>query len=85
LRVQGQPVIVVGRIHHPAEGQLFGVVDALDALGAGFSAAQSRQQHGGQDGDNRDHYQQLDQRECRAMPGKTFPPAAHSKNPTAAS
>ena len=39
------------------------VVQALDALRLGFRFRQGRQQHGGEDGDDRDHHQQFDEGE----------------------
>ncbi len=51
--------VLMGRQNHLAS-----VVHAEDALGLGFGFGQGRQKHAGKDGDNGNHYQQLDQREA---------------------
>jgi hypothetical protein len=41
--------------------QLFRIAHALDTLGPGLGVGQGRQQHGRQNGDDRDHHQELDE------------------------
>ena len=45
------------------EVDLFEVARAADSLRAGFGPGQCREKEGGQNRDNRDNYQQLDERE----------------------
>ena len=54
------------RIREGAEREtdLLEVVYAINTLGTGFGAGQCREQHGRQDGDNRDNDEQFDEGEC---------------------
>ena len=51
--------------------QLAQVAHAVGAFGLLFGGAQRREQHRGQNGDDRDHHQQLDQGEPHAWPPQT--------------
>ena len=53
------PVVVVTRIHDPAQRQLFCVVQTRDCLGPLLCLAQGWQEQAGQDGDDRDDHQQF--------------------------
>jgi hypothetical protein len=57
---------VVVRVQQPRQGQLPGVVQAGDALRAGFCLREHRQKDGRQNRDQRNHHQQLDQ--CKGAP-----------------
>jgi hypothetical protein len=57
-------VVLFLHIHQPGNLQLALVVEAGGLLAGGFGLAQHRQEHGGQNGNNRNHHQQFDEREC---------------------
>jgi len=59
----GKNALIVIDIHERAQGQLFIVVEATDLGGLGFSFAQGRQEHRGQNGDDGDDHEQFDERE----------------------
>ena len=52
----GVLVVVIERPCAHRQADLFQVIRAIDALRAGFGTGQCRQQHGRQDGDNRDYH-----------------------------
>jgi hypothetical protein len=57
-------VVVVFGVEHPCEHNLLLIVQADRARGFEFGPVQRRQEHPGQDGDDRDHDEQFDQGEC---------------------
>jgi len=58
-----QVIIVVVRVHAPAEHDLLSIIHALDCLRPALGARQSRQQHRRENGNYRNYDQQFDQRE----------------------
>jgi hypothetical protein len=54
-------VLIVARIHHPAELELLEVAHATDGVRLGFGLAQCGQKHRRQNGDDGDHHQQFDE------------------------
>ena len=61
------PVVIIVVVHVPGRHQLFGVVEAIDALGFALGLGERGQKQGGQDGDDGNHDQQLDQRKSTAL------------------
>src|SRR5712671_4132623 len=61
-QTNGSPAVVL-RVEVPGESKLFQAVHAGDALGLGFGLGQGRQEHPGQDGDDRNDDQQFNQGE----------------------
>ena len=59
--IVADPVLEVIGIHVPRQNQLLVIAHAHNALGLGFRLAQCWQEHGGQDRDDGDDYQQLNQ------------------------
>ena len=57
------PVVIVARIHQVCQQQLLLIVDALGATGFFLCFGQSRQEHGGQDGNDGNDDQQLNESE----------------------
>jgi len=55
-----QQFSIITGIHGPRQNQLPLVVDALDASGVVFAPGERRQQHGGEDGDDRNDNEQFD-------------------------
>jgi hypothetical protein len=74
--VRHHQVIVVVRVKEPTELKLLGVAQAGSGLSFGFGSGQRRQEHGGQNGDNRDHYEKFDQSKTAAAIEKTCFPTA---------
>jgi len=54
-------------VYSPGQGQLFKIVQAADALGAGFGPGERRQEQPGQNGDDGDDHQQFNQRKRPAQ------------------
>ncbi len=54
-------VVVIGRIHEPGELKLLQVIHARNSLALGLGLVQSRQKHGSENRDDRDHHQQFNQ------------------------
>lgn len=61
-------VLVIVRVHHEREGDLFLVVQTRGSGGAEFGAVQCGKQHARQDRDNGDHDKQLDERKSVPPP-----------------
>ena len=57
------PVVIVHRVHGENQAELFHVAAAFDFLRFCFRFAQRRQQHTGEDGDDRDDHEQFDEGE----------------------
>ena len=64
VRSATQAIVAVLRVLNPRQRQLPRVVHAHDALRLLLGLAQRRQEHAGQDRDDRNPHQQLDQCEC---------------------
>src|SRR5690606_6925145 len=56
-------IVVIARPKAETEVDLLEIVHAGDALGFGFGATERRQQHAGEDGDDRDDDEEFDQGE----------------------
>ena len=54
-------LVVIGCIHEPGELKLLQVIQARNSLALGLGLVQSRQQHGRENRDDRDHHQQFNQ------------------------
>jgi len=65
--IQARHILIVPGIHDPGEAQLPVVVQTLNGGRAHLGAAQGRQQHRRQDGDDGNHHQQLDQSETSGI------------------
>lgn len=61
-----EDVVVIVGVHLHVDAELFEVVEAGDAVGLALGARQRRQQQRGQNGNDRNHDQQLDEREPRS-------------------
>src|SRR5207245_626619 len=61
------PVEVIVQIHYVRQQQLLLIVDALSAAGLLFGSRERGQQHPSQNGDDRNHNQQFDQRESGSL------------------
>jgi hypothetical protein len=59
-------------VHHRRQPQLFQVVCAADLARLGAGLLQGRQEHGSQNGDDRDHNQKLDQGEADRAAGEVL-------------
>src|SRR5690606_21737512 len=59
-----EAVLVVTGVEDPCEGELFLVAEALHAVGLGLCLGKRGQEHAREDGDDRDHHQQLDEGEA---------------------
>src|SRR5258705_326347 len=59
--------VIIMAIHGARDGNLFLIAEALGSVGFAFCLRQGWQEHGSQDGDDRDHYQQLDQGETAGV------------------
>ena len=60
----GELPVVVGAVHHLRKVLLLDVVDADGSFAGILRLGQGGQQQGGKDGDDGDHHQQFNQREC---------------------
>ena len=63
--IQNQQLTVIIGIHGPGQNELPLVVQALNAEGLRLSLRERWQEQGGEDGDDRNHHQELDERKCR--------------------
>jgi hypothetical protein len=68
--IQSQHLPVIVGVHGPAQNELPLVIDALNAKGLRLGFRERWQEQGGEDGDDRNHHQELDERKCR---GRTKP------------
>ncbi len=66
---------MIVRKHVKSEAELFEIVDAANALRAGFSLIQRWQQQRGENADDRNDAKQFDERECVRPP--TEPSRVH--------
>ena len=55
-------VVVIGRIHHPAQGQLSQIGCARRLFGGGFRLGEDGKEDGGENRDDRNHHQEFDER-----------------------
>ena len=62
--VPGHPAVMVAHMRAERDAPLSQIGLAHNGLGLLPHTSHHRQQHGHQQGDNRDHHQQLDEREC---------------------
>src|SRR5215471_16532353 len=78
VAVRTKQVLIIVRIHFPAQGKLLHVIHALDSLGFLLCLTQRRQQHRGEDGYDCDYDQELDQGEAGggSPPGTIMPHSA---------
>ena len=65
--IRRQAAIEVILVHRPGQRQLFVIAQALSPQRLAFGFRQSRQEQGRQDGDDRDHDQQLNQRKAATV------------------
>ena len=63
-RRAGKSVVVVADVVQKREADLLQIVDADDVLALGLGFGQRGQEHRRQNGDDRDHHQQFDERKC---------------------
>ena len=63
-------IFVVVRVKVSGDGELADGIFAGDALGFFFAAGQCAEQQRRQDGDDRDHHEQFDQRKCATVSHK---------------
>jgi hypothetical protein len=62
-RSGGEPLIGIVAVKIQGDQELLEVIFAGSSPGSFFGAYEDREEQGGQDGNNSNHYQQLDQRE----------------------
>ena len=67
-------VVIVAGVHGGIGSELLDVVHALDRSGPFAGLLKRREQHGGEDGDDRDNHQKLDQRETTTFHDSSFAP-----------
>ena len=65
-RAEPQAII---NVHNCGRHELLEVIDAVNSAGGFLCAAEDRQQHASQDGDDRDHDEKFDQREGQRLGG----------------
>ncbi len=73
IRVGWKEIVVITGIEVCRSGELFEVAHAINLSAAFFGAREGRQEHGREDRDNRNHDEQLDQREGAVAECSIYP------------
>ena len=78
--VRWDTVVIVSRVHDPAQGHLTLIVHAKNALSLRLGLAEGGEKHAGQNGDDRDHDQQLDQGKGANLPRNAVGGSIHAED-----